>query len=136
MVLGLLFLGMANMNKLADFWASDDHALIREMRLVAKQNPKKYQENLDEVVLKHIPLGTSAEMALETCDKNGFETGQHKTLKMGEIYPGFEEVISCGKKEWRWYLIFSDEYQVFVYLKNNQVGAVAGRFFARLFGSI
>lgn len=132
----LLVVALANMNVLVDYWKGSDHALIREMRLVAKQNPGKYQEDLDGVVLKHIPLGTSAEKAKETCDKNGLETGQRKTLKMGEIYPGFEEVLGCTKRDVHWNLVFSDEYHVIVYLRDNRVGAVSGRAFHRLFGSI
>jgi hypothetical protein len=136
LLLGLLFFGVTNTNVLMDYWKGADRALIREMRLVAKQNPRKYQENQDAVVLKHIPLDTSAEIAMETCQKSGFGTYQRKTLEKGEIYPGFEEVIGCTKQETRWNLIFSDEYQVFAYLKNDQVGAVSGRAFQRLFGSI
>jgi hypothetical protein len=131
-IFGLITVGLINMNIFTDYWAGADYALIREMRLVSKPSFGKYKEDLDDVVLKHIPLGTTANVALEICQKNGFKAERSKDMK-GAAYPGFEEKIVCLIKETRWYLISTDEYQVFIYLKNNQVGAVVGRFFARTF---
>lgn len=108
--------------------ASNDGALIRELRLVSKQNSSAYQENLDAVVLKHIPLGTPANVALKMCQQNGFRTARSKDMK-GATYPGFEEHIFCTQKEVRWFLVFTEEYRVVLYIKNSQVGAAIGRFF-------
>ncbi|CAH1078823.1 hypothetical protein [Candidatus Nitrotoga sp. 1052] len=108
--------------------ASNEGALIRELRLVSKQNSSAYQENLDAVVLKHIPLGTPANVALKMCQQNGFRTTRSKDMK-GATYPGFEEHIFCTQKEVRWFLVFTEEYRVILYIKNNQVGAAIGRFF-------
>lgn len=106
---------------------ANEGALIREMRVVSKQH-SKYQHNLDDVVLKHIPLGTPSNVAFAVCQKNGFQAARHRDMR-GADYPGFEEYIYCTQEEARWFLIFTEEYRVVLYLKNNQVGAVIGRFF-------
>jgi hypothetical protein len=99
------------------------------MRLTKKrnQNPRN-QDNLDQVVLKHIPLGTPADVAMKICQKNGFKAMRSGDMK-GANYPGFEEHIFCSLNKSHWYLIATDEYRVILYLKNNQVGAVVGRYF-------
>lgn len=103
-----------------------------------QSTPPAYLEYLDTVVLKHIPLGASANAALEICQKNGLGGGEPRALNIThrEVYPGFEASIYCSIKERRWYLIGTDEYRVIVYLKNNQVELVQGRYFSELLGGL
>ena len=108
--------------------SSSDGALIKDMRSASKSNPSRYQENLDEVALKHIPLGTPAKTALEICQKNGFKAAWNKNTN-GADFAEFKEFIYCTREQAHWFLVLSEEYRVILYIKNGQVGAVIGRFF-------
>lgn len=109
-----------------------NRALIDEMRQVRKEKaPRATQVNLDEVVVKHIPIGTTKETAMRVCQQNGFEVSTGKDMK-GATYPGFEEYIFCTQKKINWaaiLLLASDEYRVILYLKDDRVGAMLGRYF-------
>lgn len=149
----LILLAAANMNTIVDYLDYADHALIREMRLVSEQNFHEYpwvKENavIDEeqarkineeqaskrdkrlgaVVLKHIPLGTSAEVAMEICQQNGFKVKRSDGVRE-PMYLGFEGKITCYRKDLKIdsrYLLAADKYVAVAYFKNGKVGAVAG----------
>ena len=101
------------------------------MKLAHEKNSPTVQLNLDDVVLKHIPLGTQADTALKLCQKNGFESHLKKINKdtKGLDFSEFDEYLYCTKTTTRWFLIGSDEYRVIIYIKNNLVGAAIGRYF-------
>lgn len=135
-VLSLLILVAANINMFVDYWAGEEHALIREMRLEGTPKFGKYQHKLDEVVLKHIPFGTPANAARDICQKNGFTINEYSAMSKqhGALHPGMDEYMHCYLKETRWYLIGFDDYQVLVYLKGKAVGDAEGLYFARTLG--
>lgn len=110
----------------------------RSLSDIPSQAYREYLQNRDVMVLKHIPLGTSAAAAMEICRQNGFKTNEPRELFISErsYYPGMDKSIYCTVTDFRWYLIGSDEYRVIVYLKENRVGLVAGRRFAKLFGGL
>jgi hypothetical protein len=108
--------------------SSSDEAFMRDMRLAKKQNPFAMELKLDEVVLKHIPLGTPTDVAFGICQKNGLETSLSSDVR-GATYQGFEEYIFCSREKQIWYLLALEEYRVIIYIKNNRVGAVIGRYF-------
>lgn len=128
------------------FNPSEDYAeyrarMKREHRSLSERPSQAYREylqNRDVTVLKHIPLGTSAEAAMEICRQNGFKTTEPRELNISHrsFYPSMEKSIYCTVTDFSWYLIVTNEYRVIVYLKNNQVGLVTGRRFVSLFGGL
>ncbi|MBI4825355.1 MAG: hypothetical protein HY807_02895 [Nitrospirae bacterium] len=124
-LLTVLLLGSARSYALED----GNKALIDEMRQVKKEKaPNATQVNLDEVVVKHIPIGTTKEDAMKVCQQNGFEVFTSKDMKRSE-HPDFEEYIFCTQKKNRWFLLGEGEYRVILYLKDGRVGAMQGRYF-------
>jgi hypothetical protein len=108
---------------------SRNKALIDEMRQVKKEKaPNAVQVNLDEVVVKHIPIGTTKEDAMKVCQQNSFIVSTSKDMKRSE-YPDFEEYIFCTQKKYHWFLLGESEYRVILYLKDDRVGAMQGRYF-------
>lgn len=107
---------------------SNGEHLIHEMKSMRKKSPQAVQINLDEVVLKHIPLETPANVALQICKTNGFKTTVSTDMRGADL-PGFDEFIYCSLEKRRWYLIASDEYRAVLYIKNGRVGAGIGRYF-------
>lgn len=99
---------------------------------------RDYLADRDVIVLKHIPLGTSAEAAMEICRQNGFDiyVPTKLSIEQRSNYPGIEEYVYCVIKDRRWYWIGTDEYRVFLYLKNNQVVLSEGAQFSEALGGL